>query len=86
VRINKLSKKKEIKIRKGRKAMKQEGIEVIENNFRSRTSKMLNIEVNCAFLLGCMVYKYTDLGNLTILTGNKNKNLGLENEVKREPT
>jgi hypothetical protein len=33
-----------------------------------------------------MVYKYTDFGNLTTLTGNKNKNLGLENEVKREPT
>ena len=35
--------------------------------------KLVKIEwegggVNCALLLGCMVYKYTDLGNLTTLT------------------
>ena len=55
--------------------MKQEEIGVIENNFRSRTSRRLDILVNCALLLGCMVYKYTDFGNLTILKRRK-KNEG----------
>ena len=76
MRINKLSKKKEIKTRKGKKAMKQEGIEVIENLFRSKTSRRLEISMNCALLLGCMVYKYTDFGNLTTLEKKQKKTRG----------
>jgi hypothetical protein len=37
--LNKTSKKKEIKIRKGRKAMKQEGIGVVENFFGAEQVK-----------------------------------------------